>query len=70
MKENLAMPRYEVGVTRHFLVSIDAESHEDAKMLTECFLGNCDDASKEADREKFQFKIHEIEMVENEAFDV
>ena len=33
------MPRFEIGVTRHFLVAIDSESSENAKKLAECFFG-------------------------------
>jgi hypothetical protein len=64
------MPLYRVSLSRSFLVAIEAPNEERARLLSEFFIGDCRDISKQSDREEFQFQIHEIEMATNDAVDV
>ena len=64
------MPIFEVGIARYFAVTIEAQNLEEALRLSEFFLGNCNDSSSEADRQEYNFQIHNIKMVQNEAFEV
>jgi hypothetical protein len=64
------MPLYQISLSRSFLVTIEAPNEERANFLSEFFIGDCPDISKQFDREEFQFQIHEIEMATNEAVDV
>jgi len=59
---------YQVCVVRLYAVSIRGENAEKAKELAEFFLGNCEDDSTKEERARYNFKIHEIEMVENDSF--
>ena len=63
------MPVYEVSIVRSFVVKIQAESEKDASFLSEFFL-SYSDGSLEHEREKRKFIIEEIEMIQNEAFEV
>lgn len=63
------MPEYEVAVTHSFLVKIHAKSAEEAARLSEFFL-SYSDGSSEQDRKEYQFKIEQIELTQNEAFEV
>jgi len=62
------MPVYQVGVARYFAVTIEAGDEEKAKELAGFFLGSCEDDSTDEERTRYDFKIHEIEMVENNSF--
>ena len=46
-----------------------ADNIEDAKRNVEFFIGNPSDCSTKKHREQYHFKIGEIEMVMNEAFE-
>jgi hypothetical protein len=63
------MPEYEVSITHSFLVKIQAKSAEDAARLSEFFL-TYSDGSSEQEREKHDFKIEQIELTQNDAFEV
>ena len=63
------MPTYDVTLVRSFRVLLEAENEEDAKRLAEFQIGYTD-ASSEADRQTYHFRIHEIEMTDNEAITV
>ena len=64
------MPIFEIGVARYFAVTVEAQNVNDALRISEFYLGNCNDSSSVEDREEYNFQIHEIEMVENEAFQI
>lgn len=64
------MPIFEIGVARHFAVKIEAQNLDEALRLSEFYLGNCNDSSTDGDRQEYNFQIHEIDMVENEAFEI
>jgi len=63
------MATYQVGLSRIYIIEIDARTEFDAARLAECYLG-LHDSSNESDREEHDFKIRTIDMVENEAFEV
>lgn len=64
------MKEYNVYLHRDYLVKIKAKSKNEARTLTELFIGNERDCSIEADRIKHRFEINEIEMVSNDATEV
>ncbi|WKZ22705.1 MAG: hypothetical protein QY305_03500 [Candidatus Brocadiaceae baterium WH-1] len=59
------MKTYKVALTRTYFVSIQARDEEQAKRLSEYYLGDCPDLSKEKDQIDMEFSIKEIEMVYN-----
>lgn len=63
------MKKYEVLLTRSYMVTIQAENEDQALRYTEFYLGDCPDLSKPKDRREQKFKIKEIEMTFNEAFE-
>ena len=64
------MNTYKVSLHRDYIVSIDANSEEEAKQFAEFFIAGEKDASTPKDREQHSFRINEIEMVTNDAFEV
>ena len=64
------MNTYEVALTRTYLVSIKTENEEQAKRLSEFYLGDCPDSSNEKERLEKNFFIEDIEMVYNEANEI
>ena len=64
------MKTYKVLLHRDYIVNIDANNEEDAMSLAEFFIAGEKDASIEKEREQHSFKINEIEMVTNDAFEV
>lgn len=63
------MPEFELSLVRSFRVMIEANSPEEAARLAELYVGYAD-LSDTLAREKFQFRIQEIEMVQNDAIEV
>lgn len=63
------MATYQVVLSRIFIVDVDARSEFEARRVAECFLG-FHDSSNESDLEEFGFRIREINMVQNEVFEV
>lgn len=64
------MKTYKVLLHRDYIVNIDANNEEEAKQLAEYFIGGAKDDSMEKEREHHNFRINEIEMVTNDAFEV
>lgn len=64
------MNSYKVSLHRDYIVNIDATSEEEAKQLAEFFIAGEKDASTPKEREQYSFRINEIEMVANDAFEV
>jgi len=64
------MKTYKVLLHRDYIVNIDANNEEEAMKLTEYFIAVEKDASTEKEREQHSFRINEIEMVTNDAFEV
>jgi hypothetical protein len=64
------MKTYKVLLHRDYLVNIDTDNEEDAKTLAEFFIVGEKDVSTEKERERHSFRINEIEMVMNDAFEV
>jgi len=62
------MPLYRTVVVRSFEVIIDAKDETEASRLSEFFVGYADH-SNASDRDKFEFKIKNIELVENDALE-
>ena len=64
------MKTYKVLLHRDYIVNIDANNEEKAMSLAEFFIAGEKDASTEQEREQHSFRINEIEMVTNDAFEV
>ena len=64
------MKTYKVSLHRDYIVNIDAKNEEEAMSLAEFFIAGEKDASTEKEREQHSFRINEIEMVTNDAFEV
>ncbi len=64
------MKNYKVALHRDYIVNIKAKNKEEAKFLAEFFVGGEKDCSNERERKQHKFKIEEIEMVMNDAFEV
>jgi len=62
------MATYRVGLSRIFVIDVDARNEFEARRGVEFFLG-FHDSSNESDWDEFGFKIREIDMVENDAFE-
>ena len=62
--------RYEVFLTRNYIVHIKAKSKEEACSNVEYYLGDCEDLSNEFEQEKDHFQIEKIKPAINEAFSV
>jgi len=60
------MPTSDIGVTRHYLVKIEAATEEEALRFGSCFLDTRDD-SWESEREENRFRILEITMLDYDA---
>jgi hypothetical protein len=63
------MKKYKVLLARSYIVTIYAEHENHARKYTEFYLGDCPDLSKLKDQRDRKFKIKEIEMTFNEAFE-
>ncbi len=63
------MKTYKVLLHRDYIVNIDANNEEDAASLAEFYIAGEKDASTEKEREQHSFRINEIEMVTNDAFE-
>ena len=63
------MKKFQVVLTRAYAVDVYANSEKDAKQLVEFFMGDPPDRSNESERRKHKFKIVDIEMTMNEAFE-
>jgi len=63
------MKTYKALLHRDYIVNIDANSEEEVMTLAEFFISGEKDASTEKEREQHSFKINEIEMVTNDAFE-
>ena len=61
------MKKYQVTLTRAYVINVHAKNIEDAKRLVEFFIGDPPDRSNKLEREKYEFKIGEMEMRMNEA---
>jgi len=64
------MRKYKVVLHRDYIVNIDANTEEEAMQLAEFFITGEKDSSTEKEREQHSFRINEIEMVTNDAFEV
>ena len=64
------MKTYKVLLHRDYIVNIDAKNEGEAMQLAEFYIAREKDASTEKEREQHSFKINEIEMVTNDAFEV
>ena len=63
------MKKYEVLLARSYIITICAENEEQARRYTEFYLGDCPDLSKIKNQRDQKFKIEEIEMAFNEAYE-
>ena len=63
------MKTYKVLLHRDYIVNIDANNEKEAMQLAEFFIAGEKDTSTEKEREQHSFRINEIEMVTNDAFE-
>ena len=63
------MKKYQVMLTRSYIVTIYAENEDQARNYTEFYLGDCPDLSKPEDQKDQHFRIKEIEVTFNEAYE-
>ena len=63
------MKTYKVLLTRSYVVYIDAKNEDDARRYSEFFIEDAKDCSTEKEQRKHHFKIGEMEIMMNEAFD-
>ncbi len=64
------MKRYQVFLSRTYIVDIQAENEEEACLNVEYYLGHCEDLSSENERRRDNFLIEKIKPAINEAFEV
>lgn len=63
------MKNFKVMLTRNYIIDISAINQEEAMFLSEFFISNVRDDSNEKEQNQFKFKINDIEMTFNEAFE-
>ncbi len=63
------MKTYKVLLHRDYIVTIDAKNEEEAMSFAEFFIAGEKDASTKEEKEQHSFRINEIEMVTNDAFE-
>lgn len=68
--DNFQMKNFKVALTRTYVVSVNAESEEKAKLYSEYYLGDIQDHSTKKDRIENNFVIDDIEMVYNNATEI
>jgi hypothetical protein len=61
------MPSFTVGLARTCLVQVEAKSLDDAMLVASNFIG-CVDQSLDWERNELDFKITDIEIIDNNAF--
>jgi hypothetical protein len=64
------MNKYFVSLHRDYEVAISAKSEEEAKELAEYYIGGEKDLTDERDRKEHSFRIEEIEITYNDAFEI
>ena len=64
------MKTYKVLLHRDYIINIDANNEEEAMSIAEFFIAGEKDDSTEKEREQHSFRINEIEMLTNDAFEV
>lgn len=64
------MKKYQVFLSRTYIVDILAENEEEACLDVEYYLGHCEDLSTENERRRDNFVIEKIKPAINEAFEV
>ena len=62
------MPKYNVSITRNFLVTVEADNPVLASQCAEFFLGHTD-ISAESDRVKNHFQIQAINLLDTTVID-
>lgn len=63
------MKNFKVMLTRNYIIDISAINQEEAMFLSEFFISNVRDDSNEKEQNQFKFKINDIEMTINDAFE-
>ena len=64
------MKKYQVFLTRDYVIEIKAENETEAKEYSEFFVSGGLDASTEIDRQRSHFEIVRIKPIVNDAFEV
>lgn len=63
------MKKYEVLLTRSYIITIYSQDERQACRFAEFYLGDCPDLSEQKDRDEKKFKIEGIKMTFNDAFE-
>lgn len=61
------MPTYRIGMSRTYLITIQAENIETAKSLTNLLFEP--DLSISDDRERYKIALNKVELLENDVFE-
>ena len=63
------MKTYQVVLAKSYVVTVNAETKEEARRFSEFYTGDIQDISAEEDRKKTNFSIEDIKCTMNESFD-
>jgi len=61
------MKTFKVALTRTYLVTLEADTCEQAKIFAEYYLGDCPDLSNKKNQKDKHVQFKKLEMVYNEA---
>ena len=64
------MKTFKVLLHRDYIVNIDAGNKNDAAHLAEFYIAGERDVSNEKEKEEYNFRINNIEMVLNDVFEI
>jgi len=63
------MKKYQVVLTKSYIVQVSAETEEQARKVCEFYTSNIRDISTKENRKKEKFQIEEIDCTMNETYD-
>ncbi|OGZ96452.1 MAG: hypothetical protein A3J10_01220 [Candidatus Sungbacteria bacterium RIFCSPLOWO2_02_FULL_54_10] len=64
------MKKYQVALTKSYLVTVRAKTKEGAMHIAEFYTGDSQDISIDQDRKRYNFAIEQIECTVNESWEV
>lgn len=63
------MKNFKIILTRSYVLNVSSNNIESAKEVAEFFIGDPKDESNKDQQKKYLFKINDVEMVSNEAYE-
>ena len=63
------MKNFKIILTRSYVLNVSSNNIESAKEVAEFFIGDPKDESNKDQQKKYLFKINDVEMVLNEAYE-